>query len=84
MALSFTADEMEKAVGMMSKELKFNVIIPELKDQGYRVWWGGKNDLVPNIGEGTFDAYCDVHDEPVPPEGDDVPCAASVGPRPRG
>ncbi len=28
-----------------------------LKDSGYYVWWGGKNDLVP--GQNGFDAYCD-------------------------
>jgi arylsulfatase A-like enzyme len=35
-----------------------------LKDAGYFVWWGGKNDLVP--GQGGFDAYCDVHFSPTP------------------
>ncbi len=29
-----------------------------LKDHGYYVWWGGKNDLVP--GQNGFHAYCDV------------------------
>jgi arylsulfatase A-like enzyme len=29
-----------------------------LKDDGYFVWWGGKNDLVP--AQHGFDAYCDV------------------------
>ncbi len=36
-----------------------------LKDHGYFVWWGGKNDLVP--GQDGYDEYCDVkfrvHDE---------------------
>ncbi len=27
-----------------------------LKDQGYNVWWGGKNDLVP--GQHGYDRYC--------------------------
>jgi arylsulfatase A-like enzyme len=29
-----------------------------LKDNGYFVWWGGKNDLTP--GQKDVDAYCDV------------------------
>ena len=29
-----------------------------LRDNGYYVWWGGKNDLVP--GQDGTDAYCDV------------------------
>jgi len=29
-----------------------------LRDNGYFVWWGGKNDLVP--GQLGFDEYCDV------------------------
>lgn len=41
MRLSFTADEIEPAVVMLSKELKFNVILPDLKDQGY-VLLGGR------------------------------------------
>lgn len=32
------------------------VLLKTLKDDGYYVWWGGKNDLVP--GQGGFDAYC--------------------------
>ena len=38
------------------------VLLKTLKDQGYFVWWGGKNDLVP--GEGCFDNYCDVKYRP--------------------
>lgn len=34
------------------------VLLRTLKDAGYFVWWGGKNDLVP--AEKGFDAYCDV------------------------
>jgi arylsulfatase A-like enzyme len=30
-----------------------------LKDNGYFVWWGGKNDLVP--GQDGSKAYCNVH-----------------------
>lgn len=39
-----------------------------LKEHGYFVWWGGKNDLVP--AEGGFTDYCDVRyvpKEPVEP-----------------
>ncbi|HZG85414.1 sulfatase-like hydrolase/transferase [Paenibacillus sp.] len=38
------------------------VLLKQLKDAGYHVWWGGKNDLVPP--DGGFDAYCDVKYEP--------------------
>lgn len=34
------------------------VLLKTLKDAGYFVWWGGKNDLVPS--ENGFDAYCNV------------------------
>lgn len=40
-AMSFTADEVEQAVAMLSRELKFKVILPDLKDQGY-VLLGGR------------------------------------------
>jgi arylsulfatase A-like enzyme len=36
-----------------------------LKDNGYFVWWGGKNDLVP--AENGFAAYCDVKYSPPAP-----------------
>jgi len=29
-----------------------------LKDEGYFVWWGGKNDLVP--GQDGYEKYCDI------------------------
>ncbi|MCR8632162.1 sulfatase-like hydrolase/transferase [Paenibacillus radicis (ex Xue et al. 2023)] len=38
------------------------VLLKTLKDEGYFVWWGGKNDLVP--GENGFDAYCNVKYKP--------------------
>lgn len=40
------------------------VLLKQLKDAGYYVWWGGKNDLVPPdaIGE-----YCHVKYEPIEP-----------------
>jgi len=34
------------------------VLLRNLKDAGYFVWWGGKNDLV--AGDIPLDAYCDV------------------------
>ncbi|MFW5985911.1 MAG: sulfatase-like hydrolase/transferase [Halanaerobiales bacterium] len=38
------------------------VLLKELKDNGYYVWWGGKNDLVP--GQGSFAPYCNLKYEP--------------------
>ena len=38
------------------------VLLRTLKEHGYFVWWGGKNDLVP--GENGFDDYCDVKYRP--------------------
>ncbi|MCF7838885.1 MAG: sulfatase-like hydrolase/transferase [Candidatus Marinimicrobia bacterium] len=35
-----------------------------LKENGYFVWWGGKNDLTP--GQQDTDAYCDVRFKPTP------------------
>jgi len=34
------------------------VLLRTLKENGWFVWWGGKNDLVP--GQNPLDAYCDV------------------------
>jgi arylsulfatase A-like enzyme len=39
------------------------VLLKNLKDNGYFVWWGGKNDLVP--GENGFEKYCDVKYQPI-------------------
>lgn len=33
-------------------------LLSRLKDAGYFVWWGGKNDLIP--AQHGFDKYCDV------------------------
>ena len=33
-----------------------------LRDNGYFVWWGGKNDLVP--GQLGFESHCDVYFRP--------------------
>lgn len=37
-------------------------LLKTLKDAGYFVWWGGKNDLVP--AEDGYEAYCDVKFSP--------------------
>lgn len=34
------------------------VLLKTLKDNGYFVWWGGKNDLTP--GQKSLEDYCDV------------------------
>lgn len=41
------------------------VLLRKLKEAGYFVWWGGKNDLVP--GQYGYEDYCDV--KYAPPEG---------------
>jgi arylsulfatase A-like enzyme len=41
------------------------VLLKTLKDAGYWVWWGGKNDLV--AGQLGTDNYCDVRYRPTPP-----------------
>jgi arylsulfatase A-like enzyme len=41
------------------------VLLRTLKQNGYFVWWGGKNDLVP--GQLGYDAYCDVKYAPPRP-----------------
>lgn len=38
------------------------VLLKTLKDAGYYVWWGGKNDLVP--AQFGFEDYCDVKYRP--------------------
>ena len=37
-------------------------LLKVLREHGYFVWWGGKNDLVP--GQLGFEAHCDVHFRP--------------------
>jgi arylsulfatase A-like enzyme len=44
------------------------VILRTLKEEGYYVWWGGKNDLVP--AENGFEDYCHVKYEPPKPKTD--------------
>ncbi len=46
------------------------VLLKTLKDNGYFVWWGGKNDLVP--AQNGFSAYCDVKYAPPPGAGRQV------------
>ena len=41
------------------------VLLRTLKDAGYYVWWGGKNDLVP--AQHGFDDVCDVKHRPSRP-----------------
>jgi arylsulfatase A-like enzyme len=38
------------------------MLLKTLKDNGYFVWWGGKNDVVP--GQNGYDGYCDVKYNP--------------------
>lgn len=38
------------------------MLLKRLKDAGYFVWWGGKNDVVP--AENGYEAYCDVKYKP--------------------
>lgn len=38
------------------------VLLRTLKENGYLVWWGGKNDLVP--GQHGYHEYCDIKYEP--------------------
>lgn len=33
-------------------------MLKTLKDDGYFIWWGGKNDLIP--GQNGFEQYCDI------------------------
>ena len=48
------------------------VLLKRLKDAGYFVWWGGKNDLVP--GQDGWEDFCDIHhDPPRPPDFAPVP-----------
>ena len=38
------------------------MLLKRLKDTGYFVWWGGKNDVVP--AENGYEQYCDVKYKP--------------------
>ena len=41
------------------------VLLRTLKENGYFVWWGGKNDLIP--GQNSYDPYCDIMYKPKKP-----------------
>ena len=42
------------------------MLLKTLKENGYFVWWGGKNDLVP--GQYGYEDYCQVkYQPPAPP-----------------
>ena len=47
---------------MLNPQLGETNLLQVLRDAGYFVWWGGKNDLVP--GQLGFEAHCDVHFRP--------------------
>ena len=47
---------------MINPQLGETNLLAVLREAGYFVWWGGKNDLVP--GQLGFDAHCDVHFRP--------------------
>ena len=36
------------------------VLLRTLKENGYFVWWGGKNDLIPAQNKDSLKLYCDV------------------------
>lgn len=42
------------------------VLLKVLKDEGYFVWWGGKNDLVP--GQNPIENYCSYYHRSIPQE----------------
>lgn len=43
------------------------VLLKTLKDNGYFVWWGGKNDLIP--GQSSLEPYCHIKYKPAKPIG---------------
>lgn len=47
---------------MLHPELDEPNLLKILKDNGYHVWWGGKNDLTP--GQEPVDQYCDTRFHP--------------------
>jgi len=53
------------------------VLLKTLMDNGYFVWWGGKNDLVP--GQDGYEGFCHVKYEPPAPEGSQVRAGAPEG-----
>ncbi|MEM7020329.1 MAG: sulfatase-like hydrolase/transferase [Pseudomonadota bacterium] len=51
---------------MLNPELGETNLLKVLRDNGYFVWWGGKNDLVP--GQLGFEDHCDIHFRPHRPD----------------
>jgi hypothetical protein len=49
---------MTRRFHMLHPEHGEPVLLKTLKDAGYFVWWGGKNDLTP--GQDGYEAFCDV------------------------
>lgn len=47
---------------MLHHELGQPTMLRTLRENGYFVWWGGKNDLVP--GQGGFEGDCDIKFRP--------------------
>lgn len=47
---------------MLHPERNQTNLLKLLKENGYLVWWGGKNDLIP--GQDGFEAHCDVKFRP--------------------
>ena len=47
---------------MLAPPLGETNLLKVLRDNGYFVWWGGKNDLVP--GQLGFESHCDVYFRP--------------------
>ena len=47
------------------------VLLKTLKDNGYYVWWGGKNDLLP--GQGSYNDYCNEMFKPKKPVDPHIP-----------
>ena len=50
---------------MLHPERGEPVLLKTLKDAGYYVWWGGKNDLTP--AQDGYEAFCDVKYRPAEP-----------------
>lgn len=49
---------------MLRESADETTLLRVLKENGYHVWWGGKNDLVP--GQEGYGAHCDVKFNPTP------------------
>ena len=49
---------------MLHEEFEENNLLKVLKENGYFVWWGGKNDLVP--AQNGFQKYCHIKFTPSP------------------